>query len=998
MIKVTRRDFLKGSVAIGVAGALSGTVLNTLKPSKAYAEESTAAWRPTGCLGCTTWCAVEAKVQTDTGVSRVVDIRGNQKAKTHDGYVCPRGRMGIQEMYDADRVKMPLKRIGSTRGPGAQFIPISWDDAVTEIATKMIEIRYTPDTDDVRHEGPTGSGVISGTSTTLTDTSEVLVVDKYKGYLIEIESGTGSGQIRMITTNTADTYTVSPAWDTIPDGTSVYKIMPSQAHKSLVLRGRYSAVNDVSGATLYEAVPTIYGSPNKVSHSSICAEAEKGAWQRTTGYADYMDYDLTDCKYLVLWGVDPTSSNRMVPNAIRKLGDRMKNGMKTVVVDPRLSPSAAKAHRWLPVKPGTDGALALAIAYWIIKNSTLGYAGTSGPIALPTVPHQRLGLDRWWELELNDVTTPKTPTWASALTGISALTIKQVACEFIGYNYDASGNPTTQMSDRIGNDQCKAISWLGPGVAMQPNGLYGAMAAAALNGLAASFDHKGGVVRKKIDVTGLGSLIAASGYKDAISDYPGAKIANYKRYYARYVNSGPEIPLDMPGMKSTLGDVTPTNRVGDSLKDGMPYNPDPEKNCKIILSHFTNFPFSCGGVSRWDQALKHNIYQVAMVTNASEQAMYADIVLPSDHHMFENYLFSAGQRANFANVVSMMKPVVNRLWDTKWCETEFVWDLAYKMADIGVGTVVAGWPANYYFTKLKEYVDAYGAATDSWDFNVKVQKKWGTNNSDAVWNKLISDDPNDYDATNEATGGAYGYGIRQGVIPSSYFDSDGRGSDWNSASYKFYFNARTGNFGTNLQTHATNHGTTLQGVITACKYEDTAARMTATDADAANDIAFMPHWEDPNIDDGSAPTVYKYTLIDYKSRLNREGRSANCPWYHEFKSCDAGDEKWSDVVKINPIDAVTLGVVDGDTVKITSPSNSTGGITCKVKVWAGVRSGTVAKSYGQGHWAYGRYAAKTFGSAANGGNNNEVIPAEWERITGATARNGCVKVKIEKVV
>ena len=38
------------------------------------------------------------------------------------------------------------------------------------------------------------------------------------------------------------------------------------------------------------------------------------------------------------------------------------------------------------------------------------------------------------------------------------------------------------------------------------------------------------------------------------------------------------------------------------------------------------------------------------------------------------------------------------------------------------------------------------------------------------------------------------------------------------------------------------------------------------------------------------------------SRLNREGRSANCPWYYDFKDVDPGDEAWEDVAKINPAD------------------------------------------------------------------------------------------------
>ena len=93
-----------------------------------------------------------------------------------------------------------------------------------------------------------------------------------------------------------------------------------------------------------------------------------------------------------------------------------------------------------------------------------------------------------------------------------------------------------------------------------------------------------------------------------------------------------------------------------------------------------------------------------------------------------------------------------------------------------------------------------------------------------------------------------------------------------------------------------------------------------------------------------------------------------------------------DVLKINPLDAKRLGIKTGDTVKVTSPAGS---IVVKAKLWEGVRPGTVAKCYGQGHWAYGRVAAMDYHkSMPRGANNNELLPDDYERLTGSTARNG----------
>ena len=64
----------------------------------------------------------------------------------------------------------------------------------------------------------------SATSTTLTDATKSWPADQWKDYIVEIVSGTGSGQIRKITGNTSDTLTVDPAWTVTPDETSQYAI------------------------------------------------------------------------------------------------------------------------------------------------------------------------------------------------------------------------------------------------------------------------------------------------------------------------------------------------------------------------------------------------------------------------------------------------------------------------------------------------------------------------------------------------------------------------------------------------------------------------------------------------------------------------------------------------------------------------------------------------------------------------------------------------------
>ena len=89
-----------------------------------------------------------------------------------------------------------------------------------------------------------------------------------------------------------------------------------------------------------------------------------------------------------------------------------------------------------------------------------------------------------------------------------------------------------------------------------------------------------------------------------------------------------------------------------------------------------------------------------------------------------------------------------------------------------------------------------------------------------------------------------------------------------------------------------------------------------------------------------------------------------------------------------------LGIETGDRIKLIS---KTGELECTAKLWEGARPGTVAKCYGQGHWAYGKVAAKEFGKVPRGGNNNEIIPADYDRLSGSTVYYGVTRIKVVKV-
>ncbi len=82
-------------------------------------------------------------------------------------------------------------------------------------------------------------------------------------------------------------------------------------------------------------------------------------------------YFDSQIKTLVLWGTDPSYS--CPASGGGAVNDKRAEGVKTVVIDPRFTPDAAKADVWLPIRPGTDVALMMAWIRYIIDKKLYDY-------------------------------------------------------------------------------------------------------------------------------------------------------------------------------------------------------------------------------------------------------------------------------------------------------------------------------------------------------------------------------------------------------------------------------------------------------------------------------------------------------------------------------------------------------------------------------------------------------------------------------------------------
>lgn len=168
--------------------------------------------------------------------------------------------------------------------------------------------------------------------------------------------------------------------------------------------------------------------------------------------------DLAQSTYILNFGANPYETGDGYVGTIARFIKGRENGAKLITFDPRLSYTAGKSDEWYPIRPGTDGALALALAQSIVAHGL----------------HNRTFLEKWTDLRSDGLSllSPFTPEWAEGITGINAADIKRIASEF------AQNQPSTII--------------IGGGVSQREKGAHATRILLLLNALVGTIDREGG--------------------------------------------------------------------------------------------------------------------------------------------------------------------------------------------------------------------------------------------------------------------------------------------------------------------------------------------------------------------------------------------------------------------------------------------------------------------------------------------------------------------------
>ena len=202
-----------------------------------------------------------------------------------------------------------------------------------------------------------------------------------------------------------------------------------------------------------------YGTSTKGNHTSIC---EGGKWtaQELTWGSHYDNWDFDNAKYVLNFGSNVleahTNHTATAHRLVRALADRQ---VKMVTFDVRMSNTAAKSSEWVPVKPGTDGAVALAMCNVIMSKGLYRGEGEAFLKFCKATPNVSSTTEEK-VATLKAHLAKYTPEWAEKISGVSAEKIRAIAVEF------AETKPACLISYRgavahyNGNDTERAIQML----------------------------------------------------------------------------------------------------------------------------------------------------------------------------------------------------------------------------------------------------------------------------------------------------------------------------------------------------------------------------------------------------------------------------------------------------------------------------------------------------------------------------------------------------------
>jgi tetrathionate reductase subunit A len=377
----SRRGFLAGGALLGTwllpalpaAASTSGSaVLNSSRRDAAYELAMADHHILSSCLQCNTGCGIRAKLEN--GV--VTKIDGNpyspwtllphlaydtavDDAAPVDGSLCPKGQSGLQTAYDPYRIRKVLKRAGK-RGEN-RWVTVPFAQAVEEICEGGKLFAGVTGEQDREVEG-------LRSLVALRDADVAKAMDKdVKAIWDEKDPDAKKALVQQFKQKHA------AHLDVLIDPDH-----PDFGPRNNQIVAAWGRLKDGRG-DLYKRFATALGTTNAHGHTTVCqgslyftckAISEQYIGGKfTDGKKFYWQADTENAEFVLFVGANLFEANYGPPNRTVRMTTNLVDGkLKIAVADPRFGALAGKAWKWLPVKPGTDGALAMGFLRWMLEN------------------------------------------------------------------------------------------------------------------------------------------------------------------------------------------------------------------------------------------------------------------------------------------------------------------------------------------------------------------------------------------------------------------------------------------------------------------------------------------------------------------------------------------------------------------------------------------------------------------------------------------------------
>ncbi len=128
------------------------------------------------------------------------------------------------------------------------------------------------------------------------------------------------------------------------------------------------AVFEAPNSFVTQAFGQAFGTTNyDFNNGGYCGSGLHTVFSHTFGTAN-SEIDVDHCERLVLWGAQlGHGANNNPTKAARSMAEAKHRDTRLIVIDPLLGNAAAKADQWIPIRPGSDGAMALAIVNLLLN-------------------------------------------------------------------------------------------------------------------------------------------------------------------------------------------------------------------------------------------------------------------------------------------------------------------------------------------------------------------------------------------------------------------------------------------------------------------------------------------------------------------------------------------------------------------------------------------------------------------------------------------------------